>query len=103
MIQKERWWRLVEGPENLLKRITLDPTLIISQQLEDFVSKNTLRFFNITDVSFNSLKKCWKEGEGYVNGRHIVRSMSGINDKAEREVALMEEYIELYTNNVQQK
>lgn len=53
----------VEGPENPLKRITLDASLIKSKQLEDFVSKNTLRFFSITGISSNFIKKMLKIGK----------------------------------------
>lgn len=96
----------VEGPENPLKRITLDASLINSKQLEDFVSKNTLRFFTITGISSNFLKKNvedWPKDEGYINGRNIVCSMRVVNDVAERGVALMEEYNKLHTNNEEQK
>ena len=38
------------GAEHLLKRITVDPTLVSSKNLEDFVAESSRRFFTITGL-----------------------------------------------------
>ena len=45
------------GTERPLRKITLNPALIGFKQLEDFVTNNTLRFFTITGISADFLKR----------------------------------------------
>lgn len=89
-----------------LKRITLDADLIDNKSLEDFVSINTFRFFSITGIPSKFLEKnveIWEEDDDYKTSRELVHSMRVVNDIAEREVALMEEYNKLHTTNEKQK
>lgn len=94
------------GSEHPLKRITLDPTLISSRHLEDFVTSNTLRFFNITGISAKFLDQdvdSWPEDDDYKMAMATAGSMRVVNDIAERGVALMDEYNKLHTNDEEQK
>ena len=45
------------GIEHPLKKITLDPALTGFKQLEDFVTNSMLRFFTITGISADFLKR----------------------------------------------
>lgn len=95
-----------EGLEFSPKRISLVTKDIEGKNIEDFVSSNSFRFFEILGISSNFLKKDvaeWPADKEYKAGRDIVRSMRVVNDIAERGVALMEEYNKLITINEQQK
>lgn len=95
-----------EGLEYYPKRRTLEYDLILNTNLEDFVSSNTLRFFNIAGLSSDFLKKdveLWNDDEDYKTAKAVVHSMRVVNDLAERGVALMEEYNKLHTTNEEQK
>lgn len=95
-----------EGLNFSPKRLTLDANHIREKNIDDFVSSNTLRFFNILGISSAFLKKevyLWEEDEDYKAARKIVHSMRVVNDIAERGVALIEEYNKLITINEEQK
>lgn len=95
----------IEGTEDCLKRINLDITHIHEKNIENFVSSNSLRFFQILGISSNFLKKdveTWNEDTDYVAAKNIVHSLRVVNDIAERGVALMEEYNKLITSNEEQ-
>ena len=56
-----------QGTKHPLKRITLDPALVASKNLNNFVSKSTLRFFTITGLPSTFLNKnlqLWSVDEG---------------------------------------
>mgnify|MGYP003492342303 FL=1 len=94
------------GNEHPLKRITLDPTIISSKQLQYFVTENTQRFFTITGISSAFLQtdvESWKTNDDYNTDQTTVISIRVVNDIAERGVALMDEYNKLHTNNEDQK
>mgnify|MGYP006352973215 FL=1 len=94
------------GNEHPLKRITLDPAVISSKQLQDFVTENTQRFFTITGISSAFLQtdvESWKTNDDYNTAQTTVISIRVVNDIAERGVALMDEYNKLHTNNEDQK
>ena len=94
------------GNEHPLKRITLDPTIISSKQLQYFVTENTQRFFTITGISSAFLQtdvESWKTNDDYNTAQTTVISIRVVNDIAERGVALMDEYNKLHTNNEDQK
>lgn len=95
-----------EGLEYSPKRLSLNVNHILEKNIEDFVSSNTLRFFDITGISSEFLKKeveIWEDDESYKASKDIVRSIRVVNDIAERGVALMEEYNKLITANEEQK
>lgn len=94
------------GNGHPLKRITLDPAVICSKQLQDFVTENTMRFFTITGISSAFLQTdvdAWKTNDDYKTAQTTASSIRVINDIAERGVALMDEYNKLHTNNEEQK
>ena len=96
----------IEGTEDCHKRINIDVKHIHEKNIENFVSSNSLRFFQILGISSNFLKKdveTWHENADYVAAKKLVHSMRVVNDIAERGVALMEEYNRLITTNEEQK
>ena len=89
-----------------MKRISLDPKLIRTKELSDFVTSNTRRFFAITGFSSSFLIKDvsqLEEDDDYTSIKTSIRCLKVVNDIAERRVALMEEYNKLHTNNEEQK
>lgn len=95
-----------QGPEDPLKRVTLDHDAILSKNLEDFVTNNTHSFFSIIGVACDFLKKdvnTWNNDNDYKKCKEYVHCMKVVNDLAERGVALMEEYNRLHTTNEEQK
>lgn len=94
------------GIENPPKRATVDLQTVETKELEDFVSANTSRFFEVTGLPCDFLSKDptqWEEDDNYRSVRATVRSMRVVNDIAERGVALMDEYNLLHTNDEEQK
>jgi len=88
--------------EHPVMRAKLDPPAVRAKQLEDFVTSNTHRFFNITGFSASFLDKdveVWTEDEDYKSIRASVQCMRVVNDIAERGVALMQEYNKLHTTD----
>ena len=89
-----------------LKRAKVVPSNISVMQLEDFVTSNTRRFFNIAGFSASFLDKdieAWTQDEDYKSIQESVRCMRVVNDIAERGVALMDEYNKLHTTDEEQK
>ena len=94
------------GAEHPLKRITVDPTLVSSKNLKDFVTESSRRFFTITGLPSTFLNKdvkLWSADADYQFAKNTVSSMRVVNDIAERGVALMDEYNKLHTNDEEQK
>jgi len=96
----------VPGEINPLKRTKVDAQLIHTKELEDFVSSNTRRFFDITGIPSSFLDndvEIWSSDDAYNSAKTTVLGMKVVNDIAERGVALMDEYNKLHTNNEEQK
>jgi len=95
------------GEDHPQKRITVDPLLIQSKELEDFVSSATQNFFTITGIPSTFLCQLdvasWDENDEYKVAKSIVTGLKVTNDLAERGVALMDEYNKLHTNDEEQK
>lgn len=95
------------GEDHPQKRITVDPLLIQSKELEDFVSSATQNFFTITGIPSTFLRQLdvasWDENDEYKVAKSIVTGLKVTNDLAERGVALMDEYNKLHTNDEEQK
>ena len=73
--------------------------------MDYFVSANTLRFFDILglDSKFTELNlELWPSDGNYIATEKCISSIKCINDRAEREVALIEEYNRLHTQDEQQ-
>lgn len=73
-------------------RFTLSPQTDIEElQLEHFVSKRTLKFFEITGIQNDFLgldASEWHENVHYINGQRIASDLSVVNDAAERSIKL---------------
>jgi hypothetical protein len=94
------------GIDNPLKRTIVDMTAIQSKELENFVSSNTRRFFEITGLPFDFVTKDpseWEQEPTYKAAKAAAQCLRVVNDIAERGVALMDEYNTLHTNNEEQK
>jgi len=94
-----------EGSEQPSKRIPLflHPC---TKGLHDFVSKSTIRFFQILDLSTDFLEQDpteWETEVSYQRNRETVRSMKVINDLAERGVSLIQEFKTSITRSEEQK
>lgn len=96
-----------EGVEFCPKRIVVvDVENIRDKNLEDFVTSNTKRFFSITGMSSDFLKKKvedWINDKEYINSKEIVTKLKVVNDTAERGVSLIQEYNKILTLNEDQK
>ena len=71
-----------------------------------FVPSNTLPFFRILELDSQFLDtdpETWIHNEVYLAAEEIVKSLTVINDSAERGVALIEEYNNLQTCDEEQK
>ncbi|KAL4721447.1 hypothetical protein ACJJTC_007164 [Scirpophaga incertulas] len=96
----------IEGTHDCLKRINLDMATIHEKNIENFVSSNSLKFFQVLGISSDFFYKdveTWNEDPDYIAAKNIVHSLRVVNDIAERGVALMEEYNKLITTNEEQK
>lgn len=96
----------IEGVENCPKRKSLDVKHFKQKNIEDFVTSNSLRFFQILGISSEFLNKdveTWNTDADFEAARKIVHSIRVVNDIAERGVALMEEYNKLITTDEEQK
>lgn len=94
------------GDDDPPKRIALDPSQVQSKALEDFVTSNTLRFFQIMDLPHSFLDidvDNWSTNDDYTSCKRAVVNLRVVNDLAERGVALMEEYNKIIVNDEQQK
>jgi hypothetical protein len=94
-----------EGNEQSHKRIPMisQPS---SKGLHDFVTKSTIRFFKILELSEDFMDKDpgeWDNEASYKRSREIVNSMKVTNDLAERGVALIQEFNASLTRNEEQK
>jgi len=74
--------------------------------LHDFVTKSTKRFFNILKLPGEFLQHDpieWEKHETYKRSPEVVRSVKGVNDLAERRVALNQKFNSFITRNEEQK
>ena len=80
------WLVPYKGKEHPLKRIIIDPTLVASKKLYDFVTGSTCRFFSITGQPPDVLHKgmaLWSTDESYQSAQAIVRSVRVVDIIAE--------------------
>ena len=89
-----------------MKRAIVDPAMIHSKGLDDFVSSTTREFFYITGLSSQFLEldvEQWDDDNEYKSVKATVCSLKIINDIAEHGVALMDEFNKLITNEEQKQ
>jgi len=94
-----------EGTQDPPKRISLDPSEIEEKRLHDFVTLNTMKFFQIPSLPSSFLgvdPDTWITNTDYLQAEEIVKELCVVNDTAERGVALMQEYNALLTKNEEQ-
>ena len=80
----------------------VNPKYIQDSKLEDFVSSNTIRFFEGIGLSSTFLNKDpneWFGDSTYIVAKNIVEHIKVVNDNAERGVSLITEYNRLHTCN----
>ena len=94
-----------QGTEDPPKRITVDSSHIISQQIHNFITHNTRKFFCILSISDSFLSEdpeTWATNEAYLEAEAVVKGLRVVNDTAERGVALMQDYNAVLTKDEDQ-
>ena len=85
------------------KRIQLQVSRIESNQLEDFVTENTLKFFEILELPSKFLTETdieqWEENENFQKAKQCAQSLRVVNDVAERGVKLIQDFNSSITRN----
>jgi len=94
-------------PNRPQKRIQVQLNSIDSKQLEDFVSVNTMNFFEILELSTTFLTEVepdqWEQDEDFQNAKQCAESLRVVNDVAERGVKLIQDFNSSFTKNEEQK
>lgn len=88
------------------KRANLNAEDVGNMQIQDFVTQNTMKFFQCLDISTAFLDQdpeTWDSRTDYVANKDVVQHLRVVNDHAERGVALIEEYNCILTKNEEQK
>lgn len=102
----------IEGHPESPSRILLPVEKIMSSEISDFVTNNTLFFFDtilneeITKVNQNFLKNdpsTWETNENFINAKEILKKLLVVNDIAERGVSLITRFNTVLTHQEQQK
>lgn len=86
------------------------PTITLQKHkklnIYDFVSKNTMNFFDILEISHEFLKehpRNWMKNETFNNIIEQIRNIKVVNDLGERMVSLMSEYNNVITTQEDQR
>ena len=88
------------------KRVQLRENNISSSELADFINSNTMRFFVILGISTSWLEldsSLWNEDQVFIAAKHFVAGLSVVNDRAERGVALIQDFNQILTKDEGQK
>ena len=90
-----------------------NPKAVISEKeltddldLSKFLTKNTLKFFNLMKIDFNFVRmhpKIWENEKIYQEGKKRAREMLVVNDLAERGLAMFTNFNGKLTNQEDQK
>lgn len=78
----------------------------IQYDLSDFVTSNTMKFFERFDIDVEFLKHdpdTWMDREDYKEARKRLKAMKVVNDSAERGVKLMADYNKILSKNEEEK
>lgn len=78
----------------------------LTKQLTDFVTPNTINFFQRFNIKTNFLSKDpqhWHSDAEYQNGLKSINTLKVVNDSAERGVKLIEEFNAILTKDEEQK
>src|SRR6218665_383072 len=89
------------------KRIQLQVHRIESKQLEDFVTENTLKLFEILELPSKFLTETdieqWEENKHFQKAKHCAQSLRVVNYAAERGVKLIQDFNSSISRNEEQK
>jgi len=95
------------GTLNVPKRLKLEiDDSIKTKSVSDFVTRNTRRFFEILELPQSFLVRhpsTWHDDADFVRGLKVVRSISPVNDFAERGIALLQEFNTALASSEEQK
>lgn len=81
---------------------TKDHKSMQALNLDSFVNKNTMKFFDILGINSGFLDSdptTWQKREDFITDLSIVKSLHVTNDIAERSIALVTEYHNLLTKD----
>lgn len=82
----------VDSRDEDLNRAFLGENVLIENiSLDHFVTKDTMRFFNITGINtdfFTEHPDHWSQSEDFIRAQNAANLLSVINDAAERSIAL---------------
>ena len=85
------------------KHIESQVSRIESKQLEDFVTQNTLKFFEILELPSKFLTETdieqWEENEHFQKAKQCAQSLRVVNDVAERGVKLIQYFNSFISRN----
>lgn len=87
--------RTKQGEEEPPKKLAMSFPELLSKQISDLATVNTNSFFKTLGLStdfFDLPVDMWHTSESYRRGKHVVDSLSVINDHAERVVKLFQDY-----------
>ena len=93
-------------PEELPKRIQLEPGAIPETELYDFVTSRTMSFIKTLGFNTDFLTEDpdnWLNREDFLQSKTYVNSLAVVNDRAERAVKLMQDFNCSITTNEEQK
>lgn len=96
----------VTGPENPCKRTNLQLEDLKTKTLADFCSSSSFFLFDRLGIKPDFLESdpsTWESNEDYMAGNRLVSSLSVVNDRAERGVALMQRYNQALTKDEDQR
>lgn len=68
---------------------------VLNLRLSNFVSKRTMRFFDITGIDRSFLNvdpNLWEKNESYIRAQHAAELIPVVNDAAERSIAMYQQY-----------
>ncbi|XP_044579240.1 uncharacterized protein LOC123261589 [Cotesia glomerata] len=97
-----------EGTDSKARRFIIDRKnlhLILQKNISDFVSKKSLKLFEIFDLPYDFLDKnidLWSTDESYNENKEFFAQLKVVNDVAERGVALVSEYNQCLTKDEEQ-
>ena len=90
------------GVENHHKQPQIKENNIASLKPVNFVTQNTMKFFEILSIASDWLKNdlnLWSQDSVFEATWQIVSGLSVVNDRAERGVALIQEYNQILTKD----
>lgn len=95
-----------EAPDHPSKRPSIKSDAFLGKRgLEQFCTANSKKLFQLLDLPETLLNKDpsdWEQDESYTRALGIVKSLAVVNDRAERGVALIQDFHKKLTKNEDQ-